>query len=76
MQKFVKEANDTSPDEFFCREDTLNEVFGFPEDTHESKHVREVLCSDPGRKFMVDVYETLELRNFQQIVSIGLYIHS
>ena len=73
-EKFVKEANDTSPEEFFCQENTLNEVFGFPEDTHESKHVREVLCSDPGKRFVVDVYETLELGNFQQIVKETLWV--
>lgn len=71
FQKFVNEVKRTSPEEFFCQEETLNEIFDlFKDGKNESRHIEELLCSDTGKKFISDVYGSLELRNFESIVSV------
>lgn len=71
LQKFVDGVERTSPDDFFCQEGTLNEIFElFVDGKNEARHVRELLCSDAGKKFIWDVYESFEFRNFESIVSI------
>lgn len=71
FQKFVNEVKRTSPEEFFCQEETLNEIFDlFKDGKNESGYIEELLCSDTGKKFISDVYGSLELRNFESIVSI------
>lgn len=69
FQKFVNEVKRTSPEEFFCQEETLNEIFDlFKDGKNESRYIEELLCSDTGKKFISDVYGSLELRNFESIV--------
>lgn len=67
----MNEVKRTSPEEFFCRKETLNEIFDlFKDGKNESGYIEELLCSDTGKKFISDVYGSLELRNFESIVSI------
>lgn len=67
----MNEVKRTSLEEFFCRKETLNEIFDlFKDGKNESGYIEELLCSDTGKKFISDVYGSLELRNFESIVSI------
>ncbi|XP_033187616.2 lipid droplet defective isoform X1 [Bombus vancouverensis nearcticus] len=74
VEKFVDAVERTSPDDFFCQEGTLNEIFElFIDGKNEARHVKELLCSDAGKKFIWDVYESFEFRNFESIVSDSLF---
>lgn len=50
----------------------MNEIFEHFKDGRDgSRYIAELLCSDPGKKFMSDVYESFELNNFGDIVRIA-----
>ncbi|XP_017788277.1 PREDICTED: uncharacterized protein LOC108570860 [Habropoda laboriosa] len=73
VEKFVDKVERTRPEDFLCQEETLNEVFEhFKDGRNESRYINELLCSDPGKKFISDVYESFELSNFESIVSNSL----
>lgn len=62
--------NDTKPADYFCQRDTLNEVFEYVKNKqYNSSRINEILCSDSGKRFVSDVYESLDLKNFENIVS-------
>ncbi|XP_076176197.1 lipid droplet defective isoform X2 [Ptiloglossa arizonensis] len=66
VEKFVE--NDTKPAEYFCQRDTLNEVFEYVKNKqYNSSRINEILCSDSGKRFVSDVYESLDLKNFENI---------
>ncbi|XP_043253492.1 retinal-specific phospholipid-transporting ATPase ABCA4 isoform X1 [Colletes gigas] len=65
VEKFV---NESRPEVYFCRNDTLDEIFEHFKDTnYDSKQISDVLCSDSGKKFISDAYNCLELTNFENI---------
>ncbi|XP_026675626.1 uncharacterized protein LOC108632621 isoform X2 [Ceratina calcarata] len=74
VEKFVQETENIKPQYFLCQEETLNEIFeDFKDGRDESRHIKELLCSDSGKKFIWDVYETFEIEDFHSIVTDTLY---
>ncbi|OAD61200.1 ATP-binding cassette sub-family A member 13 [Eufriesea mexicana] len=70
---FVEEVRFKNPGDYFCRDETMNEIFDFfRAEKNESRYIEEVLCSDDGRKFISDVYDSFELKNFESLVSDSL----
>ncbi|CAL7936973.1 unnamed protein product [Xylocopa violacea] len=70
VEKFVDEVKRTRPEDYFCQEETLNEIFGHLKDGRgKAERVSELLCSDSGKRFISDVYESFELKNFETIVT-------
>ncbi|XP_076760468.1 lipid droplet defective [Xylocopa sonorina] len=71
VEKFVDEVKRTRPEDYFCEEETLNEIFGSFKggSVDGANRVRELLCSDSGKEFISDVYESFELKNFEAIVT-------
>ncbi|CAK9819447.1 ATP-binding cassette sub-family A member 13 [Anthophora plagiata] len=73
VEKFVDKVERTRAEDFLCQEETLNEVFEhFKDGRNESRYINELLCTNPGKKFISDVYESFELGNFESIVSNSL----
>ncbi|XP_076284763.1 lipid droplet defective isoform X2 [Lasioglossum baleicum] len=65
VEKFVEAVTDAKPEDYFCRKDTLNEVFDDFEDSGQGAIASEILCSDKGKKFLSEVYGTMELQKFE-----------
>ncbi|KZC04437.1 ATP-binding cassette sub-family A member 13 [Dufourea novaeangliae] len=66
FQRFVTEVKKTNPEDYFCQNDTLDEMFEhFKDIGHESKYATEILCSDSGKKFISEMYGSMELNSFE-----------
>lgn len=75
IQKFVDKVRRARAEDFFCQEETLNEIFeNFKDAKDESGYIKELLCSDSGKKLIADVYGSFELKKFENIVSISFSI--
>ncbi|XP_076641439.1 lipid droplet defective [Halictus rubicundus] len=65
VEKFVEAVTEAKPEDYFCQKDTLNEVFDNFEDSGQGAVASEILCSDKGKKFLSEVYGTMELQSFE-----------
>nr|XP_033323682.1 uncharacterized protein LOC117218991 isoform X1 [Megalopta genalis]XP_033323683.1 uncharacterized protein LOC117218991 isoform X1 [Megalopta genalis]XP_033323684.1 uncharacterized protein LOC117218991 isoform X1 [Megalopta genalis] len=65
VEKFVEAVEETKPEDYLCREDILREAFENFRDTDQGTIV-DVLCSKSGKKFLSEVYGTMELQNFER----------
>ncbi|XP_078047717.1 lipid droplet defective isoform X2 [Augochlora pura] len=65
VEKFVEAVRDEKPEDYFCQEDVLREVFENFRDTDQGT-ILDVLCSKSGKKFIAEVYGTMELQNFER----------
>ncbi|XP_076548743.1 lipid droplet defective isoform X1 [Osmia lignaria lignaria] len=73
VEKFVDKVRRARAEDFFCQEETLNEIFeNFKDTRDESGYIKELLCSDSGKKLIADVYEAFELKKFENIMSDSL----
>nr|XP_012136751.1 PREDICTED: uncharacterized protein LOC100878441 isoform X3 [Megachile rotundata] len=73
VEKFVGKVRQSKVEDFFCQEEILNEVFeNFKDAKDESSYIKELLCSDPGKKLIADVYGAFELKEFENIMTDSL----
>jgi len=69
LQRFVYNLEKKKPDEVFCQEDTMREIFeNYVEFRDKSNEINELLCDDDGKKFITDIYDSFELEKFRKIV--------
>lgn len=60
------------PEEVFCQKSTINEIFdNFIEFKDKSDEIETLLCSDSGKGFISDVYNSFEFGQFKNIVCMA-----
>jgi len=62
-----------NPEELLCDKYTMNEIFdNYVEFKDQSHEIYELICSDDGKKFINDVYDSFEFDKFRKIVRINI----
>jgi hypothetical protein len=62
-----------NPEELLCEKYTMNEIFdNYAEFKDKSHEINELLCSDDGKRFIRDVYNSFEFDKFGRIVRINI----
>ncbi|XP_020291877.1 uncharacterized protein LOC109858741 isoform X2 [Pseudomyrmex gracilis] len=70
VERLVKNVSKTHPEEVLCRTDTMNEMFNnYIEFKDKAGEINELFCSDDGKRFIKDIYDSFEFEKFGTIVS-------
>lgn len=68
----IGDLKDTKIDEAICRKDTMNKIFdNYVEFRDKTNEINELFCSDDGKRFIVDVYDSFDFPQFAKIVRIN-----
>ncbi|XP_018348552.1 PREDICTED: uncharacterized protein LOC108752306 [Trachymyrmex septentrionalis] len=70
VERLVDNLRERKPDEVFCQEDTMKEIFeNYIEFQDKSNEINKLFCDSDGRKFIIDVYNSFELEKYEKIVT-------
>ncbi|XP_014474957.1 PREDICTED: ATP-binding cassette sub-family A member 13 isoform X2 [Dinoponera quadriceps] len=70
LERLTDDLRKAKPDEVFCQKNVTNEIFdNFIEFKDRSDKIVELLCSDSGKEYITDVYNSFEFDKFQTILA-------
>ncbi|XP_067204074.1 uncharacterized protein ldd isoform X2 [Linepithema humile] len=73
VEELVEDLGTTKIDEAICKKDTMDKIFdNYIEFRDKSSEINELFCSDDGKRFIVDVYNSFEFEQFGKIVGKSL----
>lgn len=66
----MEELSSKNIEDALCEESILNEIFYDLENKEfQLSKLNDSLCDETGKKFLIDIYNALGLKNFSEIVS-------
>ncbi|XP_023289550.1 uncharacterized protein LOC105698871 [Orussus abietinus] len=73
VERFLMSSRKSGPGKLFCKKETLDEVFrNFTGLRGQEVVVKDLFCSDEGKLFVGEIYDSFEFNNFRKIVESTL----